>query len=662
MALNSTYQLLKQIHLGNAGSGAAYLRIYARVSSNGYDIANNRTKIYVKSALYYENSSYFYTGATTTKALSCTGLAYQSGDAAGNYYQGETTLCETSGYVTHNNDGTKSIDISANFTSTPWGWNGTAYASATLPTIPRHASITAAPNFNDEENPTINYSNPAGNAITSIQACIADASGEIIVPYRDIPKNGSSYTFELTDEEREKLRWATINSNTLAVQFYVTSVIGGTTKWSSSNKILTIVNAMPEIVVSAKDTGGYSVPLTGNENKIIKGFNYVNVSMTSTSKKGSTIKSQTITNGSQKINGSSGGFTNTEDNIFVFSATDSRGNTVTKNITLDMVDYIKLTCNLKTKNPTADGNMAFKISGNYFNGNFGAVGNNLEVAFRYKENDGEYSEWLAAEPIPTISGNTYETTINLTGLNYRSTYTLQARAIDKTITLETKEKKVRTIPVYDWGENDFQFNVDIYDKFNQLINNGLAEYDGGNIDVNETLSSLCLAQYNTPNNSLYYVMTFFYGTKSLTSNRTQIAIPYIYDISQKKFNIFVRQYVNGEWNEWTTQNYYSTSEQIIGNWVDGRPIYRRVFKGKTNDYGPSKVTSDISTNNIELINYSGYMTQKNGPNYKMGIGGYINENWYSAIYLESNGIYLYHPANLGSAEYMLWVEYIKTTD
>ena len=466
MVLTSTFQLLKQIFLGNAGSGKAYLRIYARVSSNGYDIENNRTKYYAKSTLFYENSSYFYTGNTTTKSLSSTGLTSQSGGAAGNYYEGETVLCETSGYITHNNDGKKTVTVSANFTSTPWGWNGTATATADLPTIPRHASITAAPNFNDEENPAINYSNPAGNAITSIKACISLTGSVDDIKYRDIPKTGSSYTFVLTNEERKILRNATLTSNTRKVKFYVTSVIGGITQYSTLEKTLTIVNAMPELTVSAKDTGGYSVPLTGDENKIIKGFNYVNVSMSSVLKKGANIKSQTITNGSQKINGASGGFNNTENNTFIFSLTDTRGNTVTKNITLEMIDYIKLTCNLETKNPTADGKMTFKISGNYFKGNFGTVDNTLAVEYRYKENDGDYSEWIAAEPIPTINGNIYETIINLTGLNYRSSYTFQARAIDKTIIILSTEKKVRTIPVYDWGENDFNVNGEL--KINDI--------------------------------------------------------------------------------------------------------------------------------------------------------------------------------------------------
>ena len=96
-----------------------------------------------------------------------------------------------------------------------------------------------------------------------------------------------------------------------------------------------------------------------------------------------------------------------------------------------------------------------------------------------------------------------------------------------------------------------EINMDIYDKFDQLINNGLAEYDYGNIDANTTLSHLCLAQYNTPNNSLYFVMTFFYGTKSVNANRTQLAIPYIFDITTNKKNLFIRQNVGGEWNDWS---------------------------------------------------------------------------------------------------------------
>ena len=66
--------------------------------------------------------------------------------------------------ITHNNDGSKSITISASCDlpdGNGWGpaW-GSASGTATLTNIPRQANVTGATNFNDEGNPTITYSNP----------------------------------------------------------------------------------------------------------------------------------------------------------------------------------------------------------------------------------------------------------------------------------------------------------------------------------------------------------------------------------------------------------------------------------------------------------------------------------------------------------------------
>jgi hypothetical protein len=381
-----------------------------------------------------------------------------------------STITVASGSLTvpHNVDGSKSVAASFSFypakTASYYPSSMSGSGSMALTTIPRAAAITGAPHFNDEENPTITYNNPAGNVVTSLQACIASVDGKtVFAAYRDISKTGNSYTFNLTNAEREALRWATINSNTLTVKFYVTTVLNGVTYYSTLDKILTIVNAKPTLAPTVKDTGGYSTPLTGDANNlIIKGFNYMSVATGAKTYKGATIKAQSITCGDSVINGASGGFNNVETASSIFSVTDSRGNTTTQTVTKKLINYIKLTCNLITNNPTADGKMTFKIKGNYFNGSFGAVANTLAVAFRYKENYGEYGEWITASVVKT--NDTYEATVNLTGLNYQSSYTFQARAIDKTITVYTAEKRVKSIPVYDWGEKDFQFNVDVFDK------------------------------------------------------------------------------------------------------------------------------------------------------------------------------------------------------
>ena len=108
--------------------------------------------------------------------------------------------------------------------------------------------------------------------------------------------------------------------------------------------------------------------------------------------------------------------------------------------------------------PTADGKLNITASGNYFNGSFGAVNKSIKVQYRYKTNGGNYTNW--ASMTTSISGNTYSASASITGLDYRSFYTFQIRAIDKLLTINSPEKTVKTVPIFDWGANDFNFNVD----------------------------------------------------------------------------------------------------------------------------------------------------------------------------------------------------------
>jgi hypothetical protein len=225
---------------------------------------------------------------------------------------------------------------------------------------------------------------------------------------------------------------------------------------------MTITNANPTLNPTVTDVGGTSVALTGDANKIIKGFNYVNVAANATALKGASIKSYKITCGGTVIDRASGSFNNTESSDFTFTVTDSRGNTTTQTVKKELINYVQLTCNLTATTPTTDGKATLKINGHYFNGSFGAVANTLTVQYRYKANDGAYGNWITVDAPRT--NDTYDATINVTGLDYRKAYTFQARALDKIGSVESQEKRVKSIPVFDWGENDFQFNVDVYDK------------------------------------------------------------------------------------------------------------------------------------------------------------------------------------------------------
>ena len=87
-----------------------------------------------------------------------------------------------------------------------------------------------------------------------------------------------------------------------------------------------------------------------------------------------------------------------------------------------------------------------------------------------------------------------------------------------------------------------------WNAWQKLIPNGVADY--GSIDPDTTLSPLVLTETNTPTDGSYYIMTLFYAGKTTSNNRTQIAVPYIYDITHEVRDIYIRQNVGGTWNKW----------------------------------------------------------------------------------------------------------------
>lgn len=450
--------------------------LYISVSQNSQSIANNSTNVTVYVSVKWTYGSY----NKHSQAGSCTinGTKYNF-NAAFNINQtdsGTRTIYTKTVDIAHNADGKKELQVSASYDSGVSSGVIGASAAIELKSIPRAATITSAPNFNDEANPTINYSNPAGNAVSSLEACISLTGAAADVPYRSISKTGSSYTFNLTSEERATLRNAAKNANSISVKFYVRTTISGEQYLNSVTKTLTIINAAPTLAPTAIDKGSVSTVLTGDASgKIIKGYNSIDVAANATAKKGATIKSYKISCGGKSITTASGSLGTVESGDIVFSVTDSRGNTTTQTLKRTLINYVKLTCNLSVTAPTTDGALTFKVLGNYFSGSFGATTNSLTVQYRYKKESGEYSAWTALTP--AISGSTYTATGSLSGLDYLSSYTFQARAIDKIYNGNTEpvitstERKVKTVPVFDWGANDFSFNVPVFVGGKQLAEN-----------------------------------------------------------------------------------------------------------------------------------------------------------------------------------------------
>jgi len=261
-----------------------------------------------------------------------------------------TTVASGTYTMTHSSNGSRSFSASAEAGIYTYAVNCRGNGSWSLPTIPRAATISSAPNFNDTGNPTITYSNPAGSSVSSLQACIADTSANVIVAYRDISKTGSSYTFNLTDAERNALRAETPNSNTATFRFYVKTVISGTTYRNYTTGTMTIVNAAPTFNAAYLDSNSATTAITGNNQLIVRNQSTLRINVTNLSaKKSSTIKSVTCTlNGTTYTGTVSGtsctfniGTVNIASNTAAtITVTDRRGNSTSQNLTIQILDWV----------------------------------------------------------------------------------------------------------------------------------------------------------------------------------------------------------------------------------------------------------------------------------------------------------------------------------
>lgn len=380
--------------------------------------------------------------------------------------------------VTHNGDGSLNMPYNV---SIPNVKSGNQYAppamslSGTwaLTNITRAAKLLSVSAFSETSNPTITYSNPAGNSVSQLRACIASPDESVIYAgYRDVSKTESSYTFSLTSAEREILLDAAAGNSSLSVKFILRTVIGGVTEDSELPQTMTIGNAGPVVLGSVVDTNETTIALTGNRSKLVKYYSSAFASMVASAQYGAAIDLDLciIRNGNQTGYGESYTFHNVESNVFTFSAEDNRGNVGTTTVTQTMVNYVKPTCNLENTKPDASGNMDVRCTGSFFNGSFGAVTNTLTVECRYQKPDGTYSDWYTMTV--TKNGNYYGayTSFTIPDFDYQAVYTFECKATDKLDTVSATPSSVKSTPVFHWSETDFVFEVPV--TFNAGVNSG----------------------------------------------------------------------------------------------------------------------------------------------------------------------------------------------
>lgn len=379
--------------------------------------------------------------------------------------------------VKHNADGSLTVPIS--FSGFIYNYTPNCKYSGTiaLDRIPRAATLVSAPNFTDIENPTITYENLAGTAVDKLQACISLDGSSPNIAYRDVSMTSGTYTFNLTTAERNILRNATNNgSPTRTVKFFLATTIDGVLTHSILVRNFTVVDAHPEIWPYVEDINDTTIALTGDSSTLVKYHSTAYATVDVSTYKGASVDTLLIMNDMNLYEADYATVSNVIDPRFIFAVRDTRGYQSQGTETLNMVDYVKLTCSHEIKMKMAGettANLEIIARGNYFDGTFGAKSNYLSVEYRYGEAGGSLSTWydMTFDGDPEIEDNTYYLPFMLYGLDYSKAYTVQVRASDRLEQVTTSELTISIKPVFDWGKGDFNFNVPV-----TIEGNPLADY------------------------------------------------------------------------------------------------------------------------------------------------------------------------------------------
>ena len=416
---------------------------WVRWEQASQDIPGNKTTINWSCGVYCGHS--FLKNAIKMSAFTINGVQVYSGGTYSNFDKGDHQIASGQLEVPHTSDGTKTFTISS---FTGWLYSGHNYSSNggsyTLPAIPRKATITAASDFADTDNPSISFSNPGGFAMDVwIEP---NPVGDHFCVRNNIPNTGS-YTWVLTDEERDELRNACVGTScTIRLGLY--SNVGGTIYSDYKDKKFTLTEnaaTKPEVFIGVSVDNG-KLPSAFSD-MYIQGKSKAFVTVSADAKYQSSIKSYYAMVEGKKYESDAitSDVLQKSGMLYIFGyAVDSRGFTGFASEEIDVVEYSKpLVIPLSTENAIlcyrSDGNgnrtgnstsVWVKAKRSYYN-----LSNENTCALQWRRKlvteawDDTKHKWN--DLIPYSNKTTHEYNAQISGVfDLRNSYTIQIMAID----------------------------------------------------------------------------------------------------------------------------------------------------------------------------------------------------------------------------------------
>lgn len=437
----------------------AILSITEQSQSN----AANSTTLAYSLTLYSGNTR--FSGYTIGYRIKVDGVQIDYHDNTGNQTsigRNEAKLV-TSGTTTvlHNDDGTKTISAEVEL----WTDSGAylpVYISGSgqvkLTQILRESTISAT-DANIGAVSMIAVNRKSAAYTHSIRYAFGGLSGYITadggVSASEVKLSSTYIGWTLPASFYAQIPAAKSGKCTLTCKTYSGSTQVGSAKTCTLTCVAAESDCAPQVTASVTASDAITATLTGSSTKLIRYCSDALCTISASARNSATLRQKRIAG--QVIDGTSRTISAIEADAVTFDATDSRGYSTAVTVPVDLVPYVKLTCRVSTvrETPTGDKVMLY-ISGSWYNGSFGASANALTIKYKVDST----STWVTVTP--TLTGNTYSAQVELTGVSYNATHTLSVAAADKLSTVQVSDTIKRGVPVFDWGEKDFEFHIPVY--------------------------------------------------------------------------------------------------------------------------------------------------------------------------------------------------------
>lgn len=538
--------------------------------------------------------------------------------------------------ITHNEDGTKSVAMSVRAAIYSASVNCTGSKTFTLDKINRYATISDAPDFFDVDNPTIYYNNYAGELVDTLQACISISGSSDDIAYRDISKTGSSYTFNLTQAERNILLSACPNSNTLGVTFRIKTVVSGQTFTSDLAKTMTVKDANPTISSpSYQDTNNTTYGITGNRTKIIQGLSTVRFNFsTLAALKYATLTSIAITVNAITVSSSLTGSTAIDkyidfgviDSASNLSAsitlTDSRGNKTTISLPITMLSWSLpsaiISC-ARQKNYYDATDLTVDANYSSLDGQ-----NTILIQYQYKKTtDSSYSALV------TIQDNV-QTTFSISNV-----YQWNIRIIltDRLGTTTYNLIVNRGIPLVMFDKLHKSVGINCLPSADETLEVNGEVSVGGDITSNSDISATGAVNGDSVN-----------ATQDINAGG---------EVSGATGSFTGNVSANGV----SLPHKYNETEQVVGYWIDGSPIYEKTI------VLPSAVTVNANNWNNNVYTNDEDIAILNGEAYYYGSGVFVYWGFmgFQSLSSDQTKVCLYNSRDAGCQVTHIVIRYLKTS-